>query len=72
MSEYVVTTTSGKVQGYERNGLAEYLGIPYAMPPVGELRFKRAQAVIPRTRFAGTERCRASNCRIPACTRGLT
>lgn len=47
MSEYVVTTTSGKVQGYERNGLVEYLGIPYAMPPVGELRFKRAQAVTP-------------------------
>ena len=53
MSEYVVTTTSGKVQGYERNGLVEYLGIPYAMPPVGELRFKRAQAVGGRFRRKG-------------------
>lgn len=42
MSDYIVKTTSGKVKGYEREGLAEYLGIPYAKPPVGELRLKRA------------------------------
>ena len=47
MSEYVVSTTSGKVKGYERSGLIEYLGIPYAQPPVGELRFKRARPVTP-------------------------
>lgn len=47
MSEYIVNTKSGKVRGYERNGLVEYLGIPYAQPPVGELRFKRARPVAP-------------------------
>ena len=47
MSEHIVSTTGGKVKGYERNGLVEYLGIPYAQPPVGELRFKRARPVTP-------------------------
>lgn len=47
MSDYIVKTTSGKVQGYERNGIVEYLGIPYAEPPIGELRFKRARAIQP-------------------------
>ena len=47
MGEYIVNTTSGIVRGYERNGLIEYLGIPYAEPPIGELRFKRAKAVKP-------------------------
>ena len=39
--EYIVETTLGKVRGYERDGMIEYLGIPYAKPPVGPLRFKR-------------------------------
>ena len=43
MSEYIVNTKSGKIKGYLREGRIEYLGIPYAKPPVGELRFKRAQ-----------------------------
>lgn len=42
MSDFMVKTSSGTVKGYEREGLAEYLGIPYAKPPVGELRLKRA------------------------------
>ena len=45
MSEYIVETTNGKVKGYLRDGLVEYLGIPYAQPPVGELRFKRARPI---------------------------
>lgn len=47
MNDYIVTTTSGKVQGHKRKNIVEFLGIPYAKPPVGELRFKRAQAVEP-------------------------
>lgn len=43
MSDYIVSTNSGKVKGYLRDGLIEYLGIPYAQPPVGSLRFKRAR-----------------------------
>lgn len=47
MSEYIVDTKSGKVKGYLRDGRIEYLGIPYAKPPVGELRFKRARQIEP-------------------------
>ena len=47
MSDYIVSTKSGRVRGYLRDGLIEYLGIPYAKPPVGELRFKRARAIDP-------------------------
>ena len=47
MKDYIVQTESGKIRGYERNGMIEFLGIPYAQPPVGELRMKRAQPVKP-------------------------
>ncbi len=47
MSEYIVSTTGGKVRGCLRDGLVEYLGIPYAQPPVGELRFRRSRPVTP-------------------------
>lgn len=47
MDKYIIETASGKIRGYERNGNLEYLGIPYAKPPVGELRFKRACPVTP-------------------------
>ncbi|MBR2765802.1 MAG: carboxylesterase/lipase family protein [Blautia sp.] len=50
MSEHIVETANGKVRGYERNGLIEYLGIPYAEPPVGPLRFKRS---VPKTPWEG-------------------
>ena len=30
MTEHIVTTTSGAVRGYERDGRIDYLGIPYA------------------------------------------
>jgi len=42
MSEYIVNTKSGKVQGYLRDGRIEFLGIPYAEAPVGERRLKRS------------------------------
>lgn len=46
MENHIVKTAAGSVRGYERNGMIEYLGIPYAQPPVGPLRFKRA---VPKT-----------------------
>lgn len=37
-----IQTSSGKIQGFidEGNSVEVYLGIPYAQPPVGKLRFK--------------------------------
>ena len=38
-----VQTTSGPVEGHAASvasGVSEYLGIPYAQPPVGRLRFQ--------------------------------
>ena len=43
----VVETESGKVQGVEQRGIDAYLGIRYAEPPLGNLRFmppKKAEA----------------------------
>ena len=36
----IVETTSGKVQGYSNRGVIKFKGIPYAVPPIGNLRFK--------------------------------
>lgn len=47
----VVSTKSGKLLGYKIRELdrqiSVFLGIPYAKPPVGNLRFKKPKAVIP-------------------------
>ena len=64
MSDYVIKTNSGKVQGYERNGMVEYLGIPYARPPVGALRLKRAKPVKPWLRNFGCQGLRACVCSV--------
>ena len=45
--EKIVKTKSGKIKGYERRGIIEYLGIPFAKPPIGELRFKRSIEIEP-------------------------
>ena len=37
--EIIVETRQGKVKGYERDGINKFKGIPYAEPPVGNLRF---------------------------------
>ncbi len=39
----IVTTQYGSLEGYEKNGLVYFRGIPYAQAPVGDLRFRAPQ-----------------------------
>ena len=39
----VATTRNGKVEGREKEGVLLFAGIPYAKPPVGQLRFRAVQ-----------------------------
>ncbi len=43
----VVHTKSGAVSGSVKNGISIFKGIPFAAPPVGELRWKAPQPVTP-------------------------
>ncbi|WP_218026852.1 carboxylesterase/lipase family protein [Nocardia inohanensis] len=46
----VVRTTKGQVRGVTDNGVSVFRGIPYAQPPVGELRFA---APVPHAEWSG-------------------
>ncbi|MCK9419593.1 MAG: carboxylesterase family protein [Nitrospirae bacterium] len=41
----LIVTTAGQIQGKVSGGIGSYLGIPYAAPPTGNLRWKPPQAV---------------------------
>ena len=54
-----ISTTDGPVQGFVKNGVNTYLGIPYAAPPVGALRWMPPapaahHALLDATEFANT------------------
>ncbi|WEK46049.1 MAG: carboxylesterase family protein [Candidatus Andeanibacterium colombiense] len=56
--------TGGTVAGETVNGISEFKGIPFAAPPVGDLRWQAPQALAP---WAGTKRTVAFG---PACMQG--
>lgn len=43
----VVETRYGRIEGFESEGLQVFRGIPFAMPPLGELRFRSPEAPEP-------------------------
>jgi len=45
--KFIVKTKSGKIQGYFNRGVIKFKGIPYAAPPIGNLRFKPPLPVEP-------------------------
>jgi para-nitrobenzyl esterase len=45
VSATTATTTAGHIQGRRSNGVTTWLGVPYAAPPVGPLRFRAPQPV---------------------------
>ena len=45
--KYIVKTKSGRIQGYFNRGVIKFKGIPYAAPPIGNLRFKPPVPVEP-------------------------
>ncbi len=60
MSDPILTTvktTDGIVEGIRgKTGILSFKGIPFASPPIGELRWKAPQAMRP---WAGTKKCKA-------------
>jgi para-nitrobenzyl esterase len=46
-AQTLVTTADGDVQGQVNDGTREFLGIPFAAPPVGDFRFAPPQPVTP-------------------------
>ena len=50
-----ISTTDGPVQGFVENGVNKFLGIPYAAPPVGDLRWMPPQPSAHHSKLDATE-----------------
>jgi len=61
----LVTIETGALQGARDGGIDRFLGIPYAAPPVGELRWRVPQPA------AGWEGIRAADAHGHACPKPL-
>lgn len=51
-----IDTNKGPIEGFSDDGVRKWLGIPYAKPPVGELRFRRARECDP---WSAVRSCKA-------------
>ena len=45
IADYEVATNSGIVQGYKKNNIVYWDDIPYAKPPINELRWKAPRQI---------------------------
>lgn len=59
-----VATEAGQVEGTNQDGMTVYRGIPFAAPPVGDLRWRAPQAA---AKWTGVK---TANAFAPACTGG--
>lgn len=50
-SDLVVRTRQGLIEGFEEDGIAKFLGVPFARPPLGDLRWR--QPVYPPEAWEG-------------------
>jgi len=66
----IVETTSGPIEGREKNGTLLFAGVPYAAPPTGEARFKAARPPEPWQEVRSAKRFGPAAPQIP--TGGLT
>lgn len=54
--DILVNVKAGKLAGEQKDGHVQFLGVPYAKPPVGELRFKKPQ---PLEAWTGVKQAKA-------------
>lgn len=60
-NDLVVNTSSGLFRGHVEGSISAYLGIPYAAPPVGALRFCAPQPVQPASGVVDASRFGAAS-----------
>ncbi|MEH7131063.1 carboxylesterase family protein [Neobacillus drentensis] len=63
----LVETKYGKISGVKQNGFSAYKGIPYAKPPIGELRFRAPEVIDPWDGIyqADTFKCKCMQSELP-------
>jgi para-nitrobenzyl esterase len=66
----IVETTTGPIEGREKDGMLLFAGVPYAAPPVGNLRFRAPQPHEPWSEVRPAKRFGAAAPQTP--TGGLT
>jgi para-nitrobenzyl esterase len=61
----IVKIDSGQISGTSWNGVKVFKGIPFAAPPVGDLRWKAPQPVVPWSGVKSADAFAPSACRRP-------